>query len=296
MTIGHGIIFLTFAHELIDEYHFIEQSKSWSEAQQYCREHFTDLAKIQREEDLSRVHIPAGQVAWIGLHDDPAAWFKVMTNASNSWRWSVTGATSPGGFQNWNTLDPDKWLVQKGVKQFILVSDYSRTWLGCQSMCRQNYQNLAQIESAEENQAAMTASAGVAYAWIGLYRNIWLWSDLSNSSFRNWKLGSPDNMDNNEHCVLMNEDGLMEDDTCSEPQSFVCHEEEYCPDSELMFAVKQRRSVLQTQMRIQTDVDLSDAAVSEQLLKLLQERLQEKIPGTDFKLRWSKAPEKKDST
>uniref|UniRef100_A0AAV2K520 Uncharacterized protein n=1 Tax=Knipowitschia caucasica TaxID=637954 RepID=A0AAV2K520_KNICA len=72
--------------------------------------------------------------------------------------------------------------------------------------------------------------------------------------------------------------------------------EEYCPDSELMFAVKQRRSVLQTQMRIQTDVDLSDAAVSEQLLKLLQERLQEKIPGTDFKLRWSKAPEKKDST
>uniref|UniRef100_A0AAV2K4X3 C-type lectin domain-containing protein n=1 Tax=Knipowitschia caucasica TaxID=637954 RepID=A0AAV2K4X3_KNICA len=235
-----------------------------------------------------------------------------MTNASNSWRWSVTGATSPGGFQNWNTLDPDKWLgkeacvvirsshwvdflctdnasclcfeVQKGVKQFILVSDYSRTWLGCQSMCRQNYQNLAQIESAEENQAAMTASAGVAYAWIGLYRNIWLWSDLSNSSFRNWKLGSPDNMDNNEHCVLMNEDGLMEDDTCSEPQSFVCHE------------VKQRRSVLQTQMRIQTDVDLSDAAVSEQLLKLLQERLQEKIPGTDFKLRWSKAPEKKDST
>uniref|UniRef100_A0AAV2LW07 C-type lectin domain-containing protein n=1 Tax=Knipowitschia caucasica TaxID=637954 RepID=A0AAV2LW07_KNICA len=308
---GHGTIFLTFAHELIDEYHFIEQSKSWSEAQQYCREHFTDLATIQREEDLSRVHIPAGQVAWIGLHDDPAAWFKVMTNASNSWRWSVTGATSPGGFQNWNTADPDKWSgkeacviiadskwidilcpinahclcfkVQEGVKQFILVSNYSRTWLGCQSMCRQNYQDLAQIESAEENQAAMTASAGVAYAWIGLYRNIWLWSDLSNSSFRNWKLGSPNNMDNNEHCVLMNEDGLMEDDTCSEPQSFVCHE------------VKQRRSVLQTQMRIQTDLDLSDAAVSEQLLKLLQERLQEKIPGTDFKLRWSKAPEKKDS-
>uniref|UniRef100_A0AAV2JG15 Uncharacterized protein n=1 Tax=Knipowitschia caucasica TaxID=637954 RepID=A0AAV2JG15_KNICA len=46
--------------------------------------------------------------------------------------------------------------------------------------------------------------------------------------------------------------------------------EEYCPDSELVFVVKQRRSVLQTQMRIQTDVDLSDAAVSEQLLKLVR--------------------------
>ncbi|CAL9687130.1 unnamed protein product [Knipowitschia caucasica] len=309
-SLGHGTIFFTFSHELIEEYYFINQSKSWSEAQQYCREHFTDLATIEREEDLSRVHIPAGQVAWIGLHDDPAAWFQVMTNASNSWRWSVTGATSPGGFQNWKTVNPDKWAgkeacviiqnsqwvdilcttkvfclcfeVQSGVKQFFLLNDISRTWLGCQSVCRQNYTDMAQIESAEENQAA---GAGLLYnTWIGLYRNIWLWSDLSNSSFRNWKLGSPKNENNNEHCVHMNEDGQMQDDTCSEPQKFICH------------GVKQRRSVLQTQMRIQTDVDLSDAAVSEQLLKLLQERLQEKIPGTDFKLRWSKAPEKKDST
>uniref|UniRef100_A0AAV2JH22 C-type lectin domain-containing protein n=1 Tax=Knipowitschia caucasica TaxID=637954 RepID=A0AAV2JH22_KNICA len=220
-SLGHGTIFFTFSHELIEEYYFINQSKSWSEAQQYCREHFTDLATIEREEDLSRVHIPAGQVAWIGLHDDPAAWFQVMTNASNSWRWSVTGATSPGGFQNWKTVNPDKWAVQSGVKQFFLLNDISRTWLGCQSVCRQNYTDMAQIESAEENQAA---GAGLLYnTWIGLYRNIWLWSDLSNSSFRNWKLGSPKNENNNEHCVHMNEDGQMQDDTCSEPQKFICH-------------------------------------------------------------------------
>uniref|UniRef100_A0AAV2JII6 C-type lectin domain-containing protein n=1 Tax=Knipowitschia caucasica TaxID=637954 RepID=A0AAV2JII6_KNICA len=88
--LGHGTIFFTFAHGL-NQYYFIDKSKSWSEAQQYCREHFTDLATIERKENLSRVHIPAGQVAWIGLHDDPAAWFQVMTNASNSWRWSPLG-------------------------------------------------------------------------------------------------------------------------------------------------------------------------------------------------------------
>uniref|UniRef100_A0AAV2LXF2 C-type lectin domain-containing protein n=1 Tax=Knipowitschia caucasica TaxID=637954 RepID=A0AAV2LXF2_KNICA len=177
-SLGHGTIFLTFAYGLINQYHFINKSKSWSEAQQYCREHFTDLATIQRVEDLSRVHIPAAQVAWIGLHDDPAAWFKVMTNASNSWRWSVTGATSPGGYQNWWRGSPDKW---RGVKKFILVNDFSRTWPACKTMCRQNYQDLAQIENAADNQAAMTALSGVQNAWIGLYRDMWLWSDLSNT-------------------------------------------------------------------------------------------------------------------
>uniref|UniRef100_A0AAV2L215 C-type lectin domain-containing protein n=1 Tax=Knipowitschia caucasica TaxID=637954 RepID=A0AAV2L215_KNICA len=295
-SLGHGTILLTFAHEVIDEYHFINQSKSWGEAQQYCREHFTDLATIQRAEDLSRVHIPAGHEAWIGLHDDPAAWFNVMTNASNSWRWSATGATSPGGYQNWKSGYPNNAGVQEGVKQFFLGNSTRRSWPGCQSVCRDQYQDLAQIESAEENQAVTTALSGGYNGWIGLYRNTWLWSDLSNSSFRNWISGSPNNINNDEHCVHMNKDGQMEDDTCSKPLMFVCHEaEDYCPDSELVFAVKPRRSVLQTQMRIQTDVDLSDAAVSEQLLKLLQERLQEKLPGTDFKLRWSKAPKKQDS-
>ncbi|CAL9687266.1 unnamed protein product [Knipowitschia caucasica] len=248
---GHGTIFFTFAHEVIEEYHFINKSKSWSEAQQYCREHFTDLATVQRAEDLSRVHIPAGQVAWIGLHDDPAAWFQVMTNASNAWRWSVTGATSPGGFQNWTLTGPDNavgneecvllqsytWRdhyctdnaqclcfeVLSGVKHFTLVNDRSRTWPACQSICRQNYQDLAKIESAAENQAAMATLSQVLNAWIGLYRQMWLWSDLSNSSFRNWIPGSPDNINKNEHCVHMNEDGQMEDDTCSKPQKFLCH-------------------------------------------------------------------------
>uniref|UniRef100_A0AAV2JMJ8 C-type lectin domain-containing protein n=1 Tax=Knipowitschia caucasica TaxID=637954 RepID=A0AAV2JMJ8_KNICA len=221
-SLGHGTIFFTFAHDPIEEYYFINQSKSWSEAQQYCREHFTDLATIERKEDLSRVHIPAGQVAWIGLHDDPAAWFQVMTNASNSWRWSPLG---PPALEASRTgLHLSQIIGMAGIKQFFRMTDFLRTWFHCQTECRKSYQDLAQIETAEEKQAAMAAMTGTKHAWIGLYRNTWLWSDLSNSTFRNWKTGSPNNINNNEHCVHMNEHCQMDDATCSEPQKFVCHE------------------------------------------------------------------------
>uniref|UniRef100_A0A3B3CRG0 C-type lectin domain-containing protein n=1 Tax=Oryzias melastigma TaxID=30732 RepID=A0A3B3CRG0_ORYME len=45
--------------------------------------------------------------AWIGLHDDPAAWKTSMGNESNSWRWSATGETSRTGFQSWDSNCPD---------------------------------------------------------------------------------------------------------------------------------------------------------------------------------------------
>ncbi|XP_055021640.1 macrophage mannose receptor 1-like [Boleophthalmus pectinirostris] len=217
---GHGVIFVPLVHCLIYEYHFINTPVTWSEAQQYCRENFTDLATIEREEDLSKLAIPSGQWAWIGLHDNPAAWKNVMTADPNSWRWSATGTTSPGGYQNWALTQPDNYNAgescvyiknnmwadysckgsapcacykdQSGVKEFFLIKNIYRTWAECQSVCRQQYQDLAMIESEAENQA-LGAKAGQTATWIGLYREPWLWSDLSSSSYRKWLPGSPNN-------------------------------------------------------------------------------------------------------
>uniref|UniRef100_A0A3B4AGX4 C-type lectin domain-containing protein n=1 Tax=Periophthalmus magnuspinnatus TaxID=409849 RepID=A0A3B4AGX4_9GOBI len=81
---------------LIYMYHFIDVAMTWTEAQQYCRQHYTDLATIHNTEDLDKLTRPSTYTgdAWIGLFDDVASWKGVMGNDSNSWRWSVTGTTS----------------------------------------------------------------------------------------------------------------------------------------------------------------------------------------------------------
>ena len=64
------------------QYHFVNESKSWTEAQRYCRENYTDLATIDNMEEMNRlintVNSSYSGLAWIGLYDD-----------LDSWRWSL---------------------------------------------------------------------------------------------------------------------------------------------------------------------------------------------------------------
>ncbi|MEQ2179956.1 hypothetical protein GOODEAATRI_030657 [Goodea atripinnis] len=54
------------------EYLYIKEEKTWTEAQQYCREKHTDLATVSNMTDMKRLlNISAGGMkdAWIGLYD-----------------------------------------------------------------------------------------------------------------------------------------------------------------------------------------------------------------------------------
>ncbi|KAK7883876.1 hypothetical protein WMY93_026999 [Mugilogobius chulae] len=182
-------------------------------------------------EDIQRVKRPSSYYhAWIGLADYTLSWKNGMSNDLNSWRWSATGNTSPGGYNGpWETGEPNfdngnstcvmmrygKWSdtdcshsyyfvcfrgsLQPGLKEFIFV-ELARPWSEAVTYCRENYVDLAVIEDASES-TTVSNMIGTSWVWIGLYRQPFRWSDNRISSFTNWEFGQPDNNQTTEACV-----------------------------------------------------------------------------------------------
>lgn len=72
-----------------DQYVLVTETKTWFEAQSYCRQHYTDLVSVrspaENEELTSRLQGNAAvQEAWIGLRRDAWKW---SDGSSSSFRW-----------------------------------------------------------------------------------------------------------------------------------------------------------------------------------------------------------------
>uniref|UniRef100_A0A3B1J178 C-type lectin domain-containing protein n=1 Tax=Astyanax mexicanus TaxID=7994 RepID=A0A3B1J178_ASTMX len=74
-------------------YVFINEAKSWYEAQSYCRKHHTDLASVRNQIENQQISSAGITVErfWIGLFND-------------SWEWSDQSSSS---FRYWNPSQPD---------------------------------------------------------------------------------------------------------------------------------------------------------------------------------------------
>uniref|UniRef100_A0A672SH70 C-type lectin domain-containing protein n=1 Tax=Sinocyclocheilus grahami TaxID=75366 RepID=A0A672SH70_SINGR len=102
------------------QYHFVNESKTWTEAQRYCRQNYTDLATIDNMEEMNRlintVNGTYNDSAWIGEYDDV-----------NSWRWSLEDndfyQEEERDFRNWYH-EPDN----SGGNQLCVYMDYNGKW------------------------------------------------------------------------------------------------------------------------------------------------------------------------
>uniref|UniRef100_A0A3B4AKV3 C-type lectin domain-containing protein n=1 Tax=Periophthalmus magnuspinnatus TaxID=409849 RepID=A0A3B4AKV3_9GOBI len=95
-------------HTVLYEYTLINIALNWTEAQQYCRQHYTDLATFwslgdhhtdlamieDETEDSAVSSLYPGAHVWIGLYREP-------------WRWSDG---SHSNFTNWYSTAPDSGL------------------------------------------------------------------------------------------------------------------------------------------------------------------------------------------
>ncbi|MCI4386916.1 hypothetical protein PGIGA_G00068300, partial [Pangasianodon gigas] len=212
------------------QYHFINENKTWAEAQRYCRENYVDLASINNtEEELTitnMLDIWNSSQTWIGLYDD-----------LSSWKWSLDDNSfykeGERSFRNWYIQKPRNWNGNNlcvylssysavwweyscsstlpficfdgrvnATERYVLVTQ-SLNWTEAQRYCREHYTDLTSVRNEAENQKIRSLSSYDYYSvWIGLYRTRF-WSDKSNSSFSNWAPGQPDNYAQNQSCTAV---------------------------------------------------------------------------------------------
>nr|XP_046273796.1 macrophage mannose receptor 1-like [Scatophagus argus] len=278
----------------IREYHYVKTLKTWAEAQSYCRETFTDLATIDNQDNnkmLLSVLQGDGTYAWIGLYDDLARW-----------KWSLGNELLRNDidFRNWNTSQPitksainsctvmapnGLWSVsfcwrqrpavcyyEQGPSQYILVTT-EMSWHEARAYCRSKYTDLVSVRNMSENNHISSLLSETT--WIGLHRKNWAyWSNQRPSTFTNWNKEQPRSSGETvASCAVVNTTtGTWWDVDCTEKHYFVCHKVQI--EHKMTFKLK-----------FQSEDDLNDPAVQEQILEQLHAKL-EKHGLPDFQLRW----------
>ncbi|XP_036067172.1 C-type mannose receptor 2-like, partial [Oryzias melastigma] len=243
------------------QYRFINEVKTWDEAQKYCREKHTDLATVTSMADMKRLNQDLGsRKAWIGLYRD--------AGGSRMWQWSQPEVQFNESQSKWDNYEPGDsgtencgavrrtlmWLDLScnSIQPFIcydernssevIYATVKRNWTDAQSFCRNNHTDLIsgpeQMKQLEKTQQSLLNLVGDDYLFIGLFRDAWQWSDGSRSSFRFWNLTYDDEVDD-KRCVMLNEEGRWNSEKCCKTHHFVCHE-----GKKSLKATVQRRSRL----------------------------------------------------
>ncbi|XP_051258432.1 C-type mannose receptor 2-like isoform X2 [Dicentrarchus labrax] len=231
------------------EYHFIEDEKTWEEAQAYCREEYTDLATVYDMTDMERLRDSTDEKhnAWIGLYNIPG-------QENKEWHWSLPGVEYSETETAWDKKEPndvgknencalkkensDKWndvpCTNKYMficynetnisrKKFHLIND-TMSWPKAQNYCRENHTDLVSGLN-QLNDPDLKEQINSYDVWIGLFRDTWRWSDGSHFSFRNWDLKLFQD-DDSKKCAMTMLNGKWGSDDCNTTKSFFCYEDE----------------------------------------------------------------------
>uniref|UniRef100_A0A673GWT7 Macrophage mannose receptor 1-like n=1 Tax=Sinocyclocheilus rhinocerous TaxID=307959 RepID=A0A673GWT7_9TELE len=205
------------------QYHFINEEKTWTEAQRYCRENYTDLATVDNMNDMNELKksVNGGGVQYI--------WIGLQKTGRDEWQWS---SGEPALYLNWATGQPEgrdycammlngEWhdLPCNTSQHFIcnnnklIVIRENLTWSEALRYCRQNHVDLVSVHSEEIQRRVMNVvkRASTAAVWLGLHNycimNMWLWVSGETVCYQNW---APGNGTKPENCKLEKRKGAVQ--------------------------------------------------------------------------------------
>ncbi|XP_064827431.1 macrophage mannose receptor 1-like isoform X1 [Oncorhynchus masou masou] len=206
--------FVCYDKNATNKYIHIYESKTWSDAQSYCREKHTDLASVRNKAEMEAIMTiilinAKNQIyrVWIGLH-----------NSLGVWRWSDQSGSS---YSNWDSGEPngagegkegyfcgevissgkwnDKGCTQKQPficydDELVLVSE-NKTWSDALRHCRDLDMELvsAHNQTIQHWVQQKAKKASTPFVWLGLRYtctlDIWFWVNGEESCYHNWAVG-----------------------------------------------------------------------------------------------------------
>ncbi|XP_030018394.1 putative C-type lectin domain family 20 member A [Sphaeramia orbicularis] len=285
---------------LLHQYHYVHELKTWTEAQSYCRRHYTDLATIENSSEVDQlinaVSDKSVSEVWIGLFSEV------------DWRWSDGYTGNESGYRRWcaGWSEPNFWAAdqfcvfycssgwwdygcEEGLPficfsgtQFVYINQ-SLSWTAAQSYCRSNYVDLATVKNPSDDQMIQNVTPSDSSAWIGLFRNPnFNWPDGSSFSFTYWydDFNPLNSLKIICGVAYLKNSGKWRFVPCDNRRPFVCHG---TPSVVKKQTVKLRMKVEDS------SVDLNDPVIRADILK----KLQEKLNMTGVTLKWGEQPDGK---
>ncbi|XP_064841713.1 macrophage mannose receptor 1-like [Oncorhynchus masou masou] len=224
------------------EYHYVSEEKTWSEAQQYCREHYTDLAFISNQEEVDQLlPISRGDWTWIGLHrdvNDPTGWTWSGGENSAFRFWKSGEPNNAGGIEDcvmvqwdmgWMDSRCSRTLPFLCYKEKLILVQEMKTWEEALEYCRDHYTDLPSLLSKTEHLQAQSKMEGAQtdHVWTGLIflAREWLWVNGDHLEYQAWSGGElPHCPAQYLHCgTLTRDEKHWGTRNCKERRNFLCY-------------------------------------------------------------------------
>ncbi|XP_028841631.1 C-type mannose receptor 2-like isoform X2 [Denticeps clupeoides] len=200
----------------------VKQSKTWAEAQSFCRSNHLDLVSVRNlsenaliastaffssnspnDNGNGNVHSDALGVSgfWIGLYRDSWKWSDGSASNFTNWRanmpsTSVTPqncvATKLNYDGQWANRDCNETYPFICSQDQLVLVHQNMTWREARVFCRESYVDLVAIDSADAQGrvAELLKSASGAYVWTGLRYScaldVWYWMGGEAVCYQNW--------------------------------------------------------------------------------------------------------------
>ncbi|XP_053472103.1 macrophage mannose receptor 1-like [Ictalurus furcatus] len=205
-------------------YHFVNENKTWSEAQNYCREKYTDLASINDMGEMMKLNYTLKRKLLRKLGSVYRE--RTLGNGSGLWQTKLSTETETltetGVMDNQTTTGEMK--KNTNTNRYMFINE-TKTWCDAQTYCREKHNDLVSVRNQTENEQIrkLIQNSPDNIFWIGLFNDSWKWSDQSNSSFRYWSSDKPSG-DLNCAAVKVSEQHSWTNVNCRENLPFICHE------------------------------------------------------------------------
>ncbi|KAL7875535.1 hypothetical protein AOLI_G00104980 [Acnodon oligacanthus] len=200
------------------QFYVVNEKKTWTDAQNYCRETFTDLATIESQEEMNAVIALVKRTEgnfWIGLRQKGQQSTAVI---NQSWNWSdgsnssytywddkepnggvgvycVQLWKSPG--YRWNDAGcqwPGPFICYKELP--LILINQNKTWREALRYCREKHVDLVSVHTEEIQSWVESAVyyASTANVWMGLRHtctlSFWFWVNGVSICYQNWAPGN----------------------------------------------------------------------------------------------------------